>query len=416
MILIRLCLIVGLMFISFFTYAERSDFVVPVPDVYREYELKEHISAKDDVDNISFSYYRNDGFDWIPIINNEVTFFVQKRKPVFIWIDADNDPSTQIFNSRLSKGAEIIFSTVNDIEGSIYYNGKIYQDGQHGVKILASDNYSYYDVSIPKELVSDYWYYLQNPKVWFAFEPENKGNSSTSASNFNRKIKMMKSQSSIIRLAPKSQSYMSNNFFNIPSENLASYAELAEIEHAISDADLNFDEGGVIGVGVGAEGAIGGVSLGIYEDEIGYGVYSDLQMGPSGVAIQGEGFYSPTGTIEDVAGWSYTVSAGHLSTGVPLENGLLGYGHTINADFTIWGLDLPIPGIVNVHYLFASRYLYEKQQEEINSDGNEGSDFGNDWSSDNDSWGHDDDHGPSYGGNDDHDWSHDDDDNAGYFG
>ena len=130
MISIRLCLIVGLMFISFFTYAERSNLLVPVPvsvpDVYREYELKEHISAKDDVDNISFSYYRKGGFDWIPIINNEVTFFVQQRKPVFIWIDADNDPSTQIFNSRLSKGAEIIFSTANDIEGSIYYNGKIY--------------------------------------------------------------------------------------------------------------------------------------------------------------------------------------------------------------------------------------------------------------------------------------------------
>ncbi|PMJ62281.1 hypothetical protein BCU17_04910 [Vibrio splendidus] len=50
-----------------------------------------------------------------------------------------------------------------------------------------------------------------------------------------------------------------------------------------------------------------------------------------------------------------------------------------------------------------------------NNSGNGNSDNDHDWGSDHDSWGHDDDHGPSYGGNDDHDWSNDDDDNSGYF-
>ncbi|CCN38463.1 conserved exported hypothetical protein [Vibrio nigripulchritudo SO65] len=340
----------------------------------------ESLALKNEERNIIFSFRQKESVKFIPIITDGITTFIPVRNPVIVWIDADNDTSTQIYENHFSKGAEVIFSNVNDRKGQIFYNGRRYKNGEGGVKIASNSDYTVYEVLIPKSLINRHINLLDKPRLWFTYESKENGKASPIKSKYSHQVRSFSANFNPVvetydsSRNPTSYSSIPGNMFGMTPSEISDYAALAKAAEKVESADRAIDGGGVIGVSLGGEAIVGGAGLGVYEDKNGYGLYAEFEGGPSGLNLQVDGFYAPNATIEDVEGVSVNVkTAGQvpgrvdISTGIPIRNdGLLGRGSTINGELTVLGTDINVPNMTTVTYLSAKQ-LVAKTEDSSNT-------------------------------------------------
>ncbi|MGR5361326.1 hypothetical protein ACPV54_10725 [Vibrio mediterranei] len=357
-------------------------------------QASESLALKNEDQNIIFAFKQLSNDIYVPVINEDITTFIPIRKPVILWLDADNDPSTQIYDNHFSKGAEVIFSNINDIEGEVYYNGRIYKNGENGVIIRSNSNHTVYEALIPKTLIGKHINLLDEPRIWFTYESQENGKLSPFKARYSNRVTSFSANFNPVAEtyddSGRITSYSSvpGNMYGMSVSQIQNYAALAAAVEKVESVDKAIEGGGVIGVSIiSGEVLLGGLSVGIYEDRNGYGLYGEVEGGPSGLNLQVDGFYAPNSTIEDVEEWSVNVkTVGQIpgrfdiSTGVPIRNdGLLGRGSTINAELTILGVDLNVPNLTTVTYMQAVQLLPKEEPQGSNdsstgdSDRNSGS-------------------------------------------
>lgn len=180
----------------------------------------------------------------------------------------------------------------------------------------------------------------------------------------------------------------------------------AQVDHATATLSVtsNFDE-------ILADVALGGSVDQDYELEVGVAVYStdDLDAITEGISMTGEFDFKPIAGVGAVA--ITNDDADFLGLG-------LTYGFTGKPGLGFaGGYGVDGGGGTSESTNTPPTTSNGGTSTNSGSGGSGGSDSGNDWSQDDDRWGHDDDHGAGYGGgnDNDNDWGHDDDDNSGYF-
>ncbi|CAH6910596.1 conserved exported hypothetical protein [Vibrio chagasii] len=328
--------------------------------------------VKNEIDyvHIAFSQPNNSGY--IPIINGDTTFFIPITGERFVTYlkfgvnirtggsnDHDSQSDLKITLNNGVPDFKFISSINNNYLNDIKY------------KTINNDGLQLTEITIPKRLFGKHTKF-QDVTVISQYKSSifpNSYSTDSRISSMSRKINSMKDFS-----------------------------------------DYTITVGGSLS-GFGANAAFG-----LAADDFGLGGYFDTTAGDTDFGISLDvGLFQ--GDVTDLNG---TTIGGSVPTGIGLK-----YEHPVTGDpsgagitlsFGIKGNYVDVPDMQITYgqagYIITNDDVVDMF--ESNSSGNNNQ--GNDWSSDNDSWGHDDDHGPSYGGNDNHDWSHDDDDNAGYFG
>ncbi|MCG7586817.1 hypothetical protein [Photobacterium sp. OFAV2-7] len=317
------------------------------------------------------SYLNENDTSLIPIVSNDITFFIKNTN----------------FTSYISFGRSIVKNSDNNHESTSHLKITL-DNGVPSFKYLKPINSGYLsDIKYKTSKVNGKTFTeIAIPKRLF-------GKS------------VLSETASIVNVY---------SGMKLPSGSGQSVAKSSLIEGISDFTDVTI----TVGISVSVAGT--NVAAGLAGDDYGLGGYFDVTGGDADFGISLDmGVFQ--GNVTDLEGTTAGASVPARGVGIKYESPTSGspYGQGLTVSVGIKGGYSKIPDMQLTYgtagYFVTDDDILDAIGYFTGSDSTSNDNNDNDWDPNNDSWGHDDDHGPSYGSDDSKDWSHDDDDNSGYF-